>query len=61
MKRLSNKFSKNNKNNKFNKILHLESEKDKKGFEKCSQFEKIAKVTRIVLLCEKIEQQIWQK
>ena len=47
VKRLSNKYGKNSKNNKFHKILHLETEKVKKGFSKSPNFAKIAKVTRI--------------
>ena len=61
VKRLSNKYGKNSKKNKFNEILHLEREKVKKGFEMSANFAKIAKVTKFFLLCEKIEQQIWQK
>ena len=38
MKRLSNKYGKNNKNNKSHKILHLERGKVKKGFEISANF-----------------------
>ena len=38
MKRLGNKYGKNNKNNKFHKILHLERGKVKKGFEMSANF-----------------------
>ena len=61
VKRLSNKYGKNSKNDKFHKILHLERGKVKKGFCKSANFAKIAKVTRSLPACEKIEQQIWQK
>ena len=62
VKRLSNKYGKNSKNNKFHKILHFEREKAKKGFSKSANFAKIEKATRIFhAICEKIEQQIWQK
>ena len=45
MKRLSDKYCKNNMNNKFNKILDLKREKAKKGFDKSANSTKIAKVT----------------
>ncbi|CAH3027637.1 unnamed protein product [Porites evermanni] len=61
VKRLSNKYGKNSKNNKFHKILHLEREKVKKGFSKSANFAKIAKEQKFFMICEKIEQQIWQK
>ena len=70
MKRFSNKYGKNSKNNKFNKygkksknnkfhkILHLEREKVKSA-SRCPQISK--KWQEFFFLCEKIEQQIWQK
>ena len=51
LKRLSNEYG---KNNKFYEILHLEREKPKRGLDKVANFAKIAKVTRILLLREKI-------
>ena len=62
VKRLSNKYCKNSKNNKFHKILHLEREKRSRRALRCPQIShKSQKEQEFFFLCEKIEQQIWQK